>query len=229
MSRKRRINETGVVNPASLTGTTHQIFANLAADGFPNEAWALVLNSQTQGRMFREQLAAEARRLLGQAEVPDITKLLSDARLADNNVNRYISDARYDDQWIDDKGDRVRGEFFALNMGKNYTESDIDAELDRATRRAKRTDGKRLVRATAYEGAAFAALGVSNGKTADDKSDHLGWNGRDYVLVAGSSVRDRDGYRYLTALWFDDGRRGFILYWVDLTWSASYLVLCVWE
>jgi hypothetical protein len=230
MSRKRRINETGVVNPASLTGTTHQIFANLAADGFPSEAWALVLNSQTQGRMFREQLAAEARRLLGQAEVPDITKLLSDARLADNCVNEYIRLPEHNDRWTNKGGrDRVRGEFYALNMGKNYTENDIDDELDRATRMAKRTDGKRLRRATAYEGAAFAALGTQNGKTERDKSDERGWNGRDYVLVAGSSVRGPDGNRYLAALWFGDGQRRFNLLWDDNTWHASSLVLCVWE
>jgi len=226
MSRKRRT-EAGVVNPASLTGTTHQIFANLAADGFPNEAWPLVLN-QTQGRMFREQLASEARRLLGQVEFPDITKLLADARLTDDNVNEYIRLAEHDNRWTD-KGDRVRGEFYVLNMGRDYRESDIDAELDRATRRAKRTDGKRLVRATTYEGAAFAALGIANGKTADDTSDERGWNGRNYVLVAGSSVRHRGGRRCLTALWFGDGRHRFGLDWDGDTWYASLLVLCIWE
>jgi|GEM_PF-3999132 hypothetical protein len=155
--------------------------------------------------------------------------MLTSAGFSNDSVNEYISDAQYDDRWIDDKGDRVRGEFFVLNMGKSYRESDIDAELDRATRRGKRTDGKRLVRATAYEGAAFAALGLQNGKKPTDKSDHLGWNGRDYVLVAGSSVRRRGGSRYLTALWFIGGQRRFGLYWDGNTWNASRLVLCVWE
>jgi hypothetical protein len=45
--------------------------------------------------------------------------------------------------------------------------------------------------------------------------------------VAGSSVRNHDGNRYLTALWFNDGQRRFNLNWDDNTWNASNLVLCV--
>lgn len=227
MSRKRHNVATSTVNPASLTGTTHQIFSNLAADGFPNEAWALVLD-QVQGRMFREQMAAEARRLLGQAEVSDITRLLADARLADDNVSEYIRLAEHNQRWTN-KGDRVRGEFYVHQMPGTFGLGDIEAELATATKKANRTDGKRLVIATAYEGAAFAALGVTNGKTASDRSDERGWNGRNYVLCAGSSVLYHDGDRCVAALWSIGGRRRFYLDWAGGTWFATFLVLCVWE
>lgn len=115
----------------------------------------------------------------------------------------------YDGRWTN-KGDRVRGEFVLVNMGRNYRESDLRAALARESKRLGRT----LQLATAYEGTYYASHG---------------WNGSDFVIAFGSSYAYPDGNRCVAYLWGDGAKRKLRLHWTDDVWYGRLLVLCVCE
>ncbi len=125
-----------------------------------------------------------------------------------------------DARWYDTKGDRVRGRFELVRMGRNYREPDANAE-------AAKVSGRRV--ANAHEVAAFAALGVQNGKKPSDPSDHNGWNGTDWVVAFGSLCAFPVGGRSVAYLWCSDGWRGLDLDWADSLRGGHNFVLCVCE
>ena len=109
-------------------------------------------------------------------------------------------------EWID-KGDRVRGAFKILNMGRNYRETDLPAALARESKRTGRT----LLLATAYELAYYASHG---------------WIG-DRLIGFGSSLHTPAGERLVSYLMSSGTYCKLGLSWADGEWGERDLVLCV--
>ncbi len=134
-----------------------------------------------------------------------------------------------DDSWAGECD--VEVEFHVLDMGGYHREADLTAALERESARLHRT----LSLATAYGAAAFAALGIKNGKTPYDASDQDGWNGRDSVVAWGSKSDGQDGCHYVTCLRHvaplldNPGGRSLSLLCADYAWHPRFLVLCVVE
>ncbi len=146
-------------------------------------------------------------------------------------VNVFF-EPEHDDHWTD-KGDRVRGEFHVLRVGKAYHEGDLALALehDEAALTRKRGCKVQLSVATAYEQVAFAVMGLErNKKTGLCVSDQDGWNGTDTVIAWGSRCIGPSGDLDVPCLWGVRGDgKGLSLRRAGLTWTAYDLVLCVIE
>ncbi len=118
------------------------------------------------------------------------------------DVNALFED-EHNAGWNGTKGDRVRGRFELVRMGRSYREADAIAE-------AAKVFGRHV--ANAYEAVSYA----SNG-----------WNGIDLVVAFGSSYALPDGYRSVPYLWGGAGRRRLSLPWAAYVWSERYFVLYV--
>lgn len=139
----------------------------------------------------------------------------------------YISPAFWpqnDSRWTN-KGTVAASEFYVLNMGRNYSESDVDPALQRASQLLNRP----LRFATAVDLPGFAALGLKNSKSPSDNSDQNGWNGSDTVVAFGSSYAAPDDSRFVPWLWNDGDKRRLVLSWAVNLWFERDLVLCVFE
>jgi hypothetical protein len=130
------------------------------------------------------------------------------------NVDRHFG-AAFNSRWTIEKGDRVRGELFTLNMGRDYYgESDLPAALVAESKRR----GCKVSVASAYEGAYYASTD---------------WNGTDWVIMFGSycwPYADRFERRCVARLWrVNSGERTLSLESTIDRWGGRNLVLCVAE
>jgi hypothetical protein len=107
-------------------------------------------------------------------------------------------------RWMD-KGDRVRGRFELVRMGRSYRQTEAIAK-------AVEVPGRRV--ANTYELAYYA-------------SD--GWNGTDWVAAFGSSLVNPDDSRNVAYLWSIGGERELSLRWADRLWCRYDFVLCICE
>ena len=132
--------------------------------------------------------------------------------------------------WVN-KGDHVRGRFEIIAL-EGSTELSIIKEytLEEAQAKAAEVPGRHL--ATAYETAAYAALGVENGKTPSDKSDEGGWNGTGWIVGLGSICTDvayHSRYPEVASLWGFYDRRELVTVTTGYPFRPLQLVLCVVE
>jgi hypothetical protein len=132
----------------------------------------------------------------------------------------------HDPLW-EHKGRRVRGEFVVRRLGGHYYARDLRSALHIG--RPSRDGELRL--ATAYEAAAYAALGYANGKLCTGVSDERGWNGYDPLVAFGSIIRDyrgdHTGPRKVPILSSRGRGRGLDLGAVNQLWHPANLILLV--